>query len=297
MPTTYIQRSTTSDLAVPGEYDRKLLEDADTVSDLLIALASSQTKTGYSFTEPGIPGASGVSGDYTVEVDIAAGDTSVQISAAVARVNSSGVEQATSAFTAEQVAAGAVLTFTFTNPSLGTWASGDRLRVAVRYRNSHAHTGRDVTVSFNTTEAQVVAPWTAAPTSTSVARISLAPGDTPASDTDHAIHVRARTTSGATGTIRAALYEGASNRSGDLESSALTTSLADYVLPISEANAANITDYSNLEIRLWGYDVGGGALVFEVAELSLVAPAGAPATVQRRIEPVQFVPVHFPNRW
>lgn len=92
-------------------------------------------------------------------------------------------------------------------------------------------------------------------TQTSVARVSLAGGSTPATATDHQILVTARTTAGA-GTIRAALYEGANNRSGDLESTGLTTSLADYTLAISDAAAATITDYSNLEIRFWGYAPG-----------------------------------------
>lgn len=117
------------------------------------------------------------------------------------------------------------------------------------------------------------------PKSTAVAEISLASHGTPEVDTNHSIVVRARTTSGSTGTIRAALYEGANNRSGDLESSALTNSFADYTLPITEANAANITNYSNLSIRLWGYDINGNALVFEVAELYLVLPVSIPSDV------------------
>ncbi len=104
---------------------------------------------------------------------------------------------------------------------------------------------------------------------TSVAEISLASHGTPSERTNHTIKVRARTTTGSTGKIRAALYEGSTNRSGNLESTALTTTLADYTLAISGANAATITDYSNLSIRIWGYDSAGNALVFEVAKLSL----------------------------
>jgi len=109
------------------------------------------------------------------------------------------------------------------------------------------------------------------PTSTAVAEVSLGPGREPATRTAHSLNVRARTTAGA-GTMRAALYEGNSNRSGDLESSALTTSLADYTLAIPDANAANITDYSNLSVRFWGYAAGGGSIVFEVDQLWLQAP-------------------------
>lgn len=106
---------------------------------------------------------------------------------------------------------------------------------------------------------------------TPVAEISLALHGLPTSRTSHSIRVRARTTSGTTGRIRAALYEGAVNRSGDLESAPLTTAFADYTLPIPDAGAAAITSYANLSIRVWGYDPSS-ALVFQVAQLSLKLP-------------------------
>lgn len=125
-----------------------------------------------------------------------------------------------------------------------------------------------------------VRPAPPTPTTTGVAKISLAGASTPETRTSHVIQMRARTTAGA-GVMRAALYEGANNRSGDLESSALTTSLAPYTLAISDANAANITSYADLEIWLWGYAAGGGAIVFEVAELSLSIPAAPTVYVPR----------------
>jgi len=125
--------------------------------------------------------------------------------------------------------------------------------------------------------AQTIVVHPVVPTQTSVARLSLASGGTPITQTSHSIKIRARVTSG-TGTIRAALYEGANNRSGDLESSALTTSLADYTLAIADGNAANITDYSDLEIRLWGYASGGGSIVFEVDQVYLQIPEAAAST-------------------
>lgn len=117
------------------------------------------------------------------------------------------------------------------------------------------------------------------PTQTAVAEVDLAAGTEPDTRTNHSIQARARVTSGA-GTLRAALYEGATNRSGDLESGALTTSLADYTLPIADASAANITDYSNLSIRFHGYAAGGGAIVFEIDQLWLKAPEGSGPSTQ-----------------
>lgn len=137
------------------------------------------------------------------------------------------------------------------------------------------------------TFGQVAAPFTfgttvagdiLAPKQTSVAEISLASHGTPSVRTNHSIKIRARTTSGSTGVIRAALYEGATNRSGDLSSSILTNSLGDYTLAIPDASAENITDYSNLSIRFWGYDSTGAALVFEVADVYLELPEVGAAT-------------------
>ncbi len=120
--------------------------------------------------------------------------------------------------------------------------------------------------------------WTRPPSQTAVARVSLAPAGTPATRTQHALSIRARTTAGA-GTIRAALYDEGTgaNLSGDLESSALTTSLATYSLPIDDAAAATITDYQHLEVRFWGYAAAGGAIAFEVAEISLGLPSAISA--------------------
>lgn len=116
------------------------------------------------------------------------------------------------------------------------------------------------------------------PKSTSVARVSLDFHGTPSERTNHLIKIRARTTTGSTGVIKAALYEGATNRSGDLTSSALTNTLADYTLVIADADAETITDYSDLEIRFWGYDSTGAALVFEVADIYVELPVAPIAT-------------------
>ena len=110
---------------------------------------------------------------------------------------------------------------------------------------------------------------------TSVAEISLASHAVPSSQTSHAIKIRARTTSGSTGRIKAALYEGTTRRSGvnDLTSSPLANSFVEYTLAIADSDAATITNYSNLSIRFWGHDPTGVGLVFEVSRLYLQLPA------------------------
>lgn len=121
------------------------------------------------------------------------------------------------------------------------------------------------------------------PTKTSTARISLAPAvGVPAYDVEHTIHIRARVQSGANDVclLKAALYEGANNRSGDLAIPApgLGTTLTQYNLAIPEASAANITDYSNLELRFWITNPVGNTVTAEVDQAWLTVPAagGAP---------------------
>ena len=126
------------------------------------------------------------------------------------------------------------------------------------------------------------------PKATSVGRISLAPGGSPVTRTEHEIKVLARVTGGA-GTIRVALYEGATNRSGDLESAALTGSLVEYTIPIPDANADDITNYSDLEIRFWGYSAAGDAATFEIDKLWLeIPPAGAQTLFGATSLPITF---------
>ena len=110
-------------------------------------------------------------------------------------------------------------------------------------------------------------------TATGTARISLAPGDVPAARTGHAIVIRARVTVANGETLAVRLYEGATARSSELVTTALTTSFVTYTLDIPQADATNIASYSDLEIRVRGDSPGSFAAVFEVAELYLLTPA------------------------
>jgi hypothetical protein len=74
--------------------------------------------------------------------------------------------------------------------------------------------------------------------------------------------------------LKAALYEGAINRSGDLTTSPLTLSFVDYSLAISDANAALIGGYTNLELRVWGVTNDIAPVPFELADAKLLIPAG-----------------------
>lgn len=135
------------------------------------------------------------------------------------------------------------------------------------------------------------------PTATTVARVSLEAGGEPVTRTEHQIVVRARKASG-TGavTLKAALYESGANKSGDLTSGSLTTSFAEYILPIPDASAVNITDYSNLEIRFWGASTAGEAVDVDVAEIWLEIPEAA-AERMRKTRFVNRQSIHRASRW
>jgi hypothetical protein len=116
------------------------------------------------FTPAGVPGTQGVTGTYTVKVNVTTSATNVSMSVAVARVNSAGTQQSTSSFTPTQsLGSTGVKTFTtnLTNVNLGTWAAGDRLRVTYRFTNSHNSQTRTVVLQTGTTNTEVMAPWAA----------------------------------------------------------------------------------------------------------------------------------------
>ena len=128
-----------------------------------------------------------------------------------------------------------------------------------------------------------------APLSTSIMRISLEPATAPSLQVDHSIWVRARVTDADEyGTIRATLYQGATPIGSELETPALSVSFADYQLEIADVDAATISDYSNLEVRLQGWADEGDTTTFEVSEVWLAIPAVVvtdSATVPLRLTP------------
>lgn len=105
------------------------------------------------FVPSGIPGTAGSanSGKYsTVSISITTGNTNLRYAARLVRVNSSGVAQAWGPLSAE-TSSGATATYTF-NASwfgLGTWASGDRLRLDIRVRNTVNTASQTFTLTFD----------------------------------------------------------------------------------------------------------------------------------------------------
>jgi hypothetical protein len=165
MSTTYRRTDTNSGLTGGADFTKAVLDPAaDATGSSSFSVVNLATEDSLGFTDVGVPGADGITGDYAVELDITTGATSYEISVAVARVNSAGVQQAISAFTAEQQATAGVKTFTRTAIDLGTWAAGDRLKVVYRIRSTRDHGGADtITVAHGGTNNEVTAPWTSAP--------------------------------------------------------------------------------------------------------------------------------------
>lgn len=165
MATVYILRSTDSDLTASGALaNRNLNETTATLVDFSFGNLSVGTDTILiaGFTESGIPGADGITGNYSIEVDVNTGNTACQLSVQLHRVNASGTIQTSGTESSEQQATAGVKTFNFTNANLGTWASGDRLRADLRVRTTHSHGNTAAPIiGQNTTDSQYTAPWTA----------------------------------------------------------------------------------------------------------------------------------------
>src|SRR2546425_1975285 len=162
-PTSYALNMTNSDL--PGGNDfTKELGDYITDLNLPVSVAANATEDSFGFTKASVPGTTGVTGDYLLLIWVTTGNSNIQLSTAVARVNSSGIQQATSLFSSEVPASSGQKSFTFTAPTLGTWSSGDRLRITYRFRNT-VGTTQSVTVGTPVAGWQnaimVRTPWSA----------------------------------------------------------------------------------------------------------------------------------------
>ena len=160
MTTTYRRTNTDSDLAGGASFNKAILLPAsDTTGSQVVNVGNNSTVIARAFTASGIPGADGVTGNYTVELEGLVGNNNIALSVQLHRINSVGTIQTSSTISAEQTATAGTKTFSFTSLNLGTWASNDRLRIDYRYRNT-AHGGQDFTVTHGGTNNEVVAPWT-----------------------------------------------------------------------------------------------------------------------------------------
>lgn len=149
-----------SDLSAGGaNFDNAFSKTAPGATNLALTITNTITENDYAFTPAGDPGVGGTStGTFTVTWVMSFANTDLQHSVQLARVNSVGTISASTAFTAEQTSASS-LTFSFTNPALGTWASGDRLRVTFRVRDTSTMNNESVDYAIGSSGVQISAPW------------------------------------------------------------------------------------------------------------------------------------------
>lgn len=160
MATTYYLSATNGDLGGGADFNKRLAPGTETPGAIAIETSAGASEEHFAHTDADEPGAAGITGDFGVEVNVTSGSGQMQIAIAVARVNASGVEQQRSTFTTEQQASAGLLTFALTNVNLGAWASGDRLRVIYRTRNTHAMNAQTIQIETGTTSTEITAPWT-----------------------------------------------------------------------------------------------------------------------------------------
>jgi len=175
MSTTYVKRNIASNLIVAGAaWNFQLLTTTGTVATSSVGVpGGGGTTSGYYFTQAGVPGTDGTAGNYTVTVNVMTAHNQVSLRVQVARVSSTGAVQAESTLSPELPGGTGEKMHTFTNPNLGTWTSGDRLRVRLQFVNSHMQ-AQSVSVTHNGGNTATVAPWslpiTTAPTLTSTGK-------------------------------------------------------------------------------------------------------------------------------
>jgi hypothetical protein len=186
MPAPYYLKAANSDLTGGADFNKRLEVSTETAGTLSVQVApGGAAEESRAFTPAGVPGTQGVTGTYTVKVNVTTSATNVSMSVAVARVNSAGTQQSTSSFTATQsLGSTGVKTYTLSSINLGTWAAGDRLRVTYRFTNSHNSQTRTVVLQTGTTNTEVLAPWAAPASLTPTGLgVDIAPGTVAPSQT------------------------------------------------------------------------------------------------------------------
>jgi len=138
MSKLYYLDNTSSDLTDGGLFNNKLLEASPGTSTITVSLTGNQTRTAFAYTEPGDPGVTGATGDYSFAIQVTSGNVQGRVSFRVNRINSSGTVQSSSGATAESTTNPAgIITASLTNINLGAWSSGDRLRLDYIFRNNN----------------------------------------------------------------------------------------------------------------------------------------------------------------
>lgn len=160
MARRYYNLSTNSDLSNGGLFNYNLNHNPPpSTQTFVVSLASQASNFGYAYTPPLHPGTNitNFTSNYTANIDISVTNASIQANVQLHRINSTGTVQTSSAVTADQTMdPGPILSFSFTNLDLGTFAAGDRIRVDYGFRNT-AHSTRESTIVFGDADSVLYA--------------------------------------------------------------------------------------------------------------------------------------------
>jgi hypothetical protein len=161
MATTYYSRDTNSDLSGGGSFSYQLLRAAGAAATLTgFAVGKAATVAADLYTDPNDPSDSGSStGTWTFEINIVSGDANVQLTPSLYRINSSGGTLSGPISATPQNTNAGVLTFSWTNPALGTFAATNRIRVGLSFLNG-THTNATLDIGFNDNNSEFITPYT-----------------------------------------------------------------------------------------------------------------------------------------
>jgi hypothetical protein len=157
--TTRQLSATDSDLAAgSGAFNKALVTSgATTGTSSNITPSSFGSKINYGWTPAGVPSTAGVTGDYSASVQMTLTSGTGSMSIQLARVNSAGAVQAQSSISSTQSLSTGTKTFTLTGVNLGTFASGDRLRMDIIVQDGGG-SGMLMTITFGASTF-LVTPW------------------------------------------------------------------------------------------------------------------------------------------
>lgn len=162
MSQTYYCSNTASDLTGGGDHDFVLADATAAANTLSYDCPKVSTVSFDLFTPSGDPSDQGdATGSWSLEVNVITGDADVQLTPSLYRVNSGGTIQAGPIGATPQNTNAGILTFSWTNPALGTFASGDRVRVGLSFLNG-THGNATLELGLNTADEEFIAPYTLA---------------------------------------------------------------------------------------------------------------------------------------
>jgi hypothetical protein len=119
-----------------GTYNQSLLRTGLTTGSLAATIAGNATNSLWAIAPAGEPGPLQGTTNYSVALDVTAGNANVFGSVQFIRTDSVGAFQVQSSITPEQALTTGAITFSLGSVNLGAWGATDRLLVVVFLRNN-----------------------------------------------------------------------------------------------------------------------------------------------------------------